>query len=164
MKILQPAVNTAPYPLAQFQNNGPELKAWYQGAAQEDALNKNTNLRTEYLNGTFQNWLMNYDAGRVAGGDPNAPPPQPPNGFSVHVQDDGITIELVQDGPLVCSLPAYSKIPAPQTVEQAAHMLWVLGGGGNMTNAAPSSPFNSSVPIFGQPIVAADGSKWVRVA
>lgn len=157
MKILPPALNTAPYPLAQTVLNGPELQAWYQGKAQEDALNQTNNARTEYLNVTFQNWLVNYDAGRVAGGDPNAPPPQPPNGFQVHVADDGITCDVVQDGPPVCSLPSYSKIPAPQTLQQAANMLAVLGGN-------PSNPFNASQPLLGPAVVAPDGSKWVRVA
>ncbi len=159
-QLLPPAKNTAPYPMAQNVLNSKALQSWYQGCAQEDALNKNANLATNYLNVTFHDWLTNYDAGRVDGGNPSAPPPQPPNGFMVEVQDDGITCDLVQSGQPVCGLPSYALIPAPQTLQQAANMLMVLGGHG--VNVA--SLFNKSVPVFDTPIAAADGSRWVRVS
>ena len=162
MKILLPDVNHALYPMAQNVVNGPAIQAWVQGVAQEQALNKNSVAATEYTNTTFGNWLMNYDAGRLDGGNPNTPPPMPPNGFTVHVADDNVTCELVQDGPPVCGLPPYTKIPAPQTLAEAQNMLNVLGG--NMGQSVAVSPFNKSVPVYGGAVTAPDGSAWIRVS
>lgn len=159
-KLLPPAKNTAPYPMAQNVLNSLALQSWYQGCSQEEALNRNANLATNYLNVTFHDWLTNYDAGRVDGGNPSAPPPQPPNGFMVEVQDDGITCDMVESGPPVCGLPSYALIPAPQTLQQAQNMLMVLGG--NAATAA--SQFTRAEAVFGTPIVAPDGSRWVRVS
>lgn len=163
MKLLPAAKNTAQYPGFQTEVNSLALQNWYQGRAQEEALNQNTNLASNFLNVTFHDWLRNYQDNKLNdGGNPNAVPPTPPLGWQVQVDDDGITCTLLQNGPPVCTLPSYAKIPAPQTLEQARHMLDVLGG--NAGVVAVASPFNSSAGLYGTPIAAPDGSKWVRVA
>src|ERR1700688_1886824 len=91
VKVLQPIpVNPQPYPGFQSVLNSPQLLAWDQAANQVDAFNRNTVLASTFLNTTFGNWLQNYDAGRL---DANAPPPVPPNGYTVHVSDDGVTCD-----------------------------------------------------------------------
>jgi len=160
MKLLPPALNTAPYPMAQSVLDGPALQAWTQGVAQEDALHETANLKNNYLTVVFHNWYVDYAAGRINGGDPDAPPPYAPNGLMVQVADDGITCDLVPLGPPVCEVPVYTKLPAPKTQAENAATFGAL----NPLPGALPSPFNAAVALFVQPVTAPDGSKWVRVA
>jgi len=159
LKVLPPAQNTMPPPGFQTTVNSAYLQSWEQAVGQQAALDANATLAGEYINGEFATWLSSYTGGHIDGGNPDAPPPQPPAGAMVQVQPNGIQWDLIQTGPPVCSVPAYTKIPAPQTPEQAKQMLQTLGGGA----ASSASPFNASVPLYSQPVTAPDGTKWVRV-
>ena len=154
IKVLQPAINTLTPPTSTW---GPVPIAWQQAVAQQQAYNQNQQLAASYLEQFTDTWLVQYQSGRMKGptgiiGDPDAAPPIPPQGFVVLYDDELNTCTLAQIGPPVCGVPAYQKIPPPQTPAQAAQMLQTLG----------ANPFTSSAPLYTQ-VVAPDGSKWVRV-
>jgi hypothetical protein len=119
---------------------GDALNEWLQAQAQDNAYKKNLILVQDWTNGTFNNWLTNYQAARVKGpkgmGDPDAPPPDPPAAFVVTVFSapaGGITFDVRRSGirptedkdgnvadpgtgPYIpaCDPPQYDKITAPQ--------------------------------------------------
>jgi hypothetical protein len=118
---LPPAENRLPIPLN--PNLQDEVLAYQQAVAQQEALNQTSQLNDYYIEHTFHDWLINYQAGRLMGpsglvGDPDAVPPQPPNGVMAvvvdNVNDTGMMgFDLQQVGPPVAIVPPYDKIPPP---------------------------------------------------
>ncbi len=150
---LPPAVNVAVYPGFQTSIDSPQLQNWIKGEAQQDALRSCAVLKQEYLSGAFHDWFIDYGGGKIDNGNPDAPPPQPPFGAMAQMQPGNVSWDLVQTGPPVCEVPAYTKISAPQTVDHAGDMLKVLGG---------SSPFTKATRL-GSQVTAPDGSVWARL-
>jgi hypothetical protein len=127
-----------------YTNPGPVhdqdvMNEWLQAQAQATAARQNDNLTEAWTNGTWANWLGNYQIGRQKGttgvmGDPDAPPPQPPPAFvcvviaaeaalvTFDVQPSGQPARTDENGTApatgpyipVCAIPAYDKITAPQ--------------------------------------------------
>jgi hypothetical protein len=113
-------------------NPGPNagltaITEWNQAQAQNTAFEKNAVLVEDWTDtGDFAHWLESYTAGRVRGpkgmGDPDAPPPTPPDAFmAVTIPNEGggvaFSVEQVpvdDGGSLACEVPEYTKIPAPQ--------------------------------------------------
>jgi len=154
LKVLPPApLNHSLYPYAQTTVNNATLQDWEQSVGQQSALDANSTLAGEYINGEFAQWYSNYVN---HGTDPNEAPPQPPLGAMIQVYPNGVQWDLVQIGPQVCSIPAYTRIPPPDVNH--------LSGLNQVSNSVtPSSPFSKAVPMGSAPVAAPDGSLWVRV-
>lgn len=110
------------------------LNEWLQAQAQDTAYKQNAVIAQEYTAYFNDSWLLNYKEGRIEGpkgmGDPDAEPPEPPDakvvvvktaeagGVRFDIQDSGQQedVDGYDTGPsiLVCEVPPYEKIPAPQ--------------------------------------------------
>ena len=161
-KLLPPAPNTAEYPTGLSFST---MVAWREGAAAQDALNKNTQLAAEWLNQFTGTWLVNYNSARYPyDAVPPAPPVQQYAYITETTEDTGfLTIDyaLVDDprGGLVCSIPAFKRMPPPSTGQSLMQKLVDEGTPGGQ-GAVPTIPI---VPV-NQMSKASDGSVWVRVA
>lgn len=110
---LPPKENRFAWPAANQQD---DVLNYEQAAAQQTALDNTVLVRDTYLNTTFPNWLVNYSAGRIPY---DAIPPAPPRGFVAVVtkvadEANAYDYDFAQLGPVVCDVPEYTKLPAPQ--------------------------------------------------
>ena len=123
----------------------------------------NNNLKSNYLT-AFNNWLLNWTAGRVTD---KSSAPAPPNGYVVGYFDDPTTGpgSLGPYGDMVvqwaypalgatpvCAQPSIPDVPPPQVHP-------VVTGNGNIQNV----PVGDTMPV-GSIIPAPDGSRWEKMA
>jgi hypothetical protein len=159
-KLIEPAPNTAKYPVNGDFNN---VQAWHEGAAGQDVLNSNAVAAHDYLAVTFKSWFDNYDSGRIPW---DSVPPQPPIkkwAYATEVfGDDGsfiLTYEKVDapTGELVCDEPLFKRLPAPQGGRVSLIALLSTETG------APGNPTIPTVPVAKTSTDSA-GNRWVRVS
>lgn len=124
-------------------NPGPthdpdEAQLFRVAITRDKAQELNEGLAANYLNRFTRSWLVNYQAGKLKGpagwGDPDAPPPVPDAMVVVVVMNDRGDLDIQPSGKeavvneqtgevieygtgpyvSVCSIPSYTKIPAPK--------------------------------------------------
>lgn len=145
--IVQPAPNTAAYPLA--VDSADALKPWTMGAAGQDALNRTNLAYQDYLHAAFASWLVNYQAFRAS-----EPPPPPPPGFNAQMTDDGLGWDLIPSGVPSGPIPNYQKRPEPSASPTAP-------------GVNPFSVMGSRsllVAQIGGRATQADGTVWIRIS
>jgi hypothetical protein len=170
ISILQPsplpsgagAPSTDPFDMA-------AAKAWVALQAQAVAYQLNGNMRANYLNFAFPNFLLNYEKT----GDWTMTPPQPPNGMLVQLDSNNpFQPQILQIGPPVATVPAYTHIqppPAPGTLAIGVHLTgnyWqVLPNDtmpGGYTTPAPVTTADGTTGLFTK-IVYPFGGWWLKV-
>ena len=119
--LFPPKANTLPLPTFPF--SPVDVENFIQSMAQDGAINANANLTTKYLVETFGTWLASYSTGRLPF---DSTPPAPPASFMVRATEDG-GFELVNAGPAVCTVPAYAKMPAPQSTIVIPDPVYAVG-------------------------------------
>lgn len=142
--IVQPAPNTAAYPLA--VTSVEALKPWTMGAAGADALRAGQNAYADYLSGPFASWLVNYQAGHA-----DEPAPAPPMGKVAQMAPDGLSWDLIDGSTPSGPVPSYQK-----RVEST-----------NPTGTNPFASMSGSRPLLvaqiGGRATQSDGTVWLRI-
>lgn len=139
-------INPATYPMHAWMIE--EIQAWDRGNAAVAAFTATVNKYQNWLTQTFNQWFINYSAGRAS-----EPAPAPPNGFDAFMTEDGLTYDLIDSGAACGPAPNYKRnlMVAPQSI---------FGTG----NGAPAV----AVPFPGaelfKPVTAPDGRVFQRIA
>jgi len=106
---------------------------WEQAQAQDRAYTETQLIADAWISpgGGFGRWLTDYQAGREFGplgqGDPDAAPPEPPNGRAVEVKNaeaGGVYFDVVDSNVPACSTPKYERITAPQHYNRTERRKW----------------------------------------
>ena len=159
-KLLPPAPNTQNYPV---DGSFGLMREWREGAAAQDALDKNAIAAQNYLYWFNNSWLAQYNQGSILPWDAN--PQLPPVVQWALITEStldngglGIDYVLVDapTGARVCEVPAFKRMPPPQTGQSLMQKLVTEGG----ATANPSIP----VVAVNSTSTASDGTKWVRIA
>lgn len=142
-QIVKAGPNTASYPTYPPKEN--EVKAWMIGRAAEDAAKHTADAYQAYITGPFNTWRISYDSSRA-----EEPAPQPPNGISALMSDDGFSYTMVDSGvPAGPVGPYVKKVVAPSSPMKA--------GGAPAFGGLFFGPLGVIVDQI-------DGTKWQRVA
>lgn len=140
-QLVKAGPNTASYPNA---NDTDGIKLWMMGAAAAAAALATRNAYSNFQNGPFTSWNMNYQAGRA-----EEPPPGVPEGFDGLMSSDGLDYELVPSGAPSGPPPVYSKRQVTPS--------------GPIAHPVAPTPGLLIGPVGGQ-ITQKDGTVWMRVS
>jgi hypothetical protein len=143
--IVQPAPNTATYPLA--VESAEALKPWTMGAAGADALRATQNAYANYLSGAFASWLVNYQAGRM-----DEPAPAVPMGKVAQMAADGLSWDLIDGSTPSGPVPSYQKRAEVPTTGFGTNPF------GSMSGSRPLM-----VAQIGGRATQSDGTVWLRI-
>lgn len=157
-KLLPPALNQMDYPAGGTFN---KMREWREGAAAQDALNANNLAATNWTNWFNNSWLAQYNQGSILPWDanPQLPPVVKWALVTETTEDNGaLTIDYVfvdaPTGERVCAVPAFKRLPPPQSGGNLMEKLKNEGGQVNPTIPVVAVNYTS---------VASDGSRWVRI-
>lgn len=146
--IVQPAPNTATYPLA--VNSAEAIKPWIIGCAGADALRATQNAYTNYVGGAFSSWLANYQAYRAD----VVSMPAPPMGKVAQLSEDGLGWDLIDGTTPSGPIPPYQK-RADQTPNPTGPGANIFGG--------MSGSSRLMIAAIGGRATQSDGTQWLRV-